>query len=344
MEIKNLISKFSMEKFGPLSNIQSDTLGRINLIIGENSTGKTFLLKALYSIIRSQEEYGRGDDPREINEILSDKLYWTFQTEKLGDLVQRGGGNRLKASISMHDNTSLAFEFGQDTAKKVISLHNNLPKRSANSVFLPPKEVLSLSKIILKSGLHDKVFGFDATYVDLALALQNPTQKGRNYDAFSTSRAKLEDMFQGRIEFDINADKWVYKKGNSSFSINTTAEGIKKIAILDTLLGNRFLSPESIIFIDEPESALHPMAITKLLEIIQILVDAGIQFFIATHSYFVVKKLYLIALKNRVSIPVFMPGSDGNWEQQDLKNGIPDNEIINESIRLFNEELEASMG
>lgn len=339
-----MISKFSIEKFGPLSNIQSDTLGRINLIIGENSSGKTFLLKALYSIIRSQEECGRGDDPRDINEILSDKLYWTFQTEKLGDLVQRGGGNRLKASVSMSDNTSLAFEFGQDTAKKVISLHNNLPKRSANSVFLPPKEVLSLSKIILKAGLQDKTFGFDATYTDLVLALQSPTQKGRNYDAFSTSRVKLENMFQGRIEFDTNSDKWTYKKGNSSFSINTTAEGIKKIAILDTLLGNRFLSPESIIFIDEPESALHPIAITKLLEIIQILAGTGIQFFIATHSYFVVKKLYLLALKGDMPIPVFMSNSEGDWNQRDLKNGIPDNEIINESIRLFDEELEASIG
>ena len=43
-------------------------------------------------------------------------------------------------------------------------------------------------------------------------------------------------------------------------------------------------------------------------------------------------------------IPVFMSNSEGDWNQRDLKNGIPDNEIINESIRLFDEELEASIG
>ena len=335
-----MIKQFSFEKFGPLGEIRSSSLSNINLIIGSNSVGKTFLLKSLYSLVRSQEEYNKGDDRREFDEVLSDKLYWTFQIEKLSDLVQKGSGNRLKASVTMSDNTSLAFEIGQDTNKKISSLHNNLSKREANSIFLPPKEVLTLSKVILKSGLQDKSFGFDATYVDLVLALQNPTQMGRNFEAFRASRNSLEKMFQGKIEFDTNSDKWIYKKGNSKFSINTTAEGIKKIAILDTLLGNRYLSPESVIFIDEPESALHPVAISQLLEIIAILAEKGIQFFIATHSFFVVKKLYLIAKKNNIDLPIFLPQEDDEWKQENLKNGIPNNEIINESIRLFDEELE----
>jgi len=44
-----------------------------------------------------------------------------------------------------------------------------------------------------------------------------------------------------------------------------TAEGIKKIAILDTLLGNRYLDTSSIVFIDEPEAALHPQAVSQSL-------------------------------------------------------------------------------
>ncbi|KFL34033.1 MULTISPECIES: AAA family ATPase [unclassified Sulfurospirillum] len=338
-----MIKQFSFEKFGPLSEVKSSSLSNINLIIGSNSVGKTFLLKSLYSLVRSQEEYNKGDDRREFDEVLSDKLYWTFQIEKLSDLVQKGSGSRLKASVTMSDNTSLAFEIGQDTNKKISSLHNNLSKREANSIFLPPKEVLTLSKVILKSGLQDKSFGFDATYVDLVLALQNPTQMGRNYEAFKTSRNSLEKMFQGKIEFDTSSDKWIYKKGNSKFSINTTAEGIKKIAILDTLLGNRYLSPSSVIFIDEPESALHPVAISQLLEIISILAEKGIQFFMATHSFFVVKKLYLIAKKKNIDLPIFLPNEDDGWKQENLKNGIPDNEIINESIRLFDEELEVGI-
>lgn len=335
-----MIQSFKLEHFGPLTQIEANNLGRINVLIGQNSSGKTFLLKALYAMIRAQEETGRGADPREFSEVLGDKLYWTFQTEKLGDLVQKGASKRLKASLVADSNHSLAFEYGPDTQRKIAPIHNNLPERQANSIFLPPKEVLSLAKVILKSGLQDKVFGFDATYVDLVLALQNPTQRGRNYDAFSRSRQKLESMFQGRIEYQAEADNWVYRRGNSRFSIHATAEGIKKIAILDTLLGNRFLSPASVVFIDEPESALHPTAISQLLEIIEQLAAVGIQFFIATHSYFVVKKLHLLAQREKISIPTLVADSHNDWKQYDLCQGIPDNEIINESIRIFDAELE----
>jgi len=49
----------------------------------------------------------------------------------------------------------------------------------------------------------------------------------------------------------------------------------------------------SIVYFDEPEAALHPSAISALLDIVAILAERGIQFFLASHSYFVVKKLYL---------------------------------------------------
>lgn len=335
-----MIKNFTLENFGPLANAKAENLGQINLFIGANSTGKTFLLKALYSMIRAQEEFGRGDDPRVFDEVLAEKLYWTFQTDKLGDLVKKGEGNRLKATVTMDDNCSLALDFGQDTTKKITPILNNLNKRDANSIFLPPKEVLSLSKVILKSALQDRAFGFDATYVDLVLALQNPTQMGRNYKSFMKSRQKLEAMFQGKIEFDAQNEKWIYKQGKSKYSVNATAEGIKKIAILDILLGNRYLSPQSVIFIDEPESALHPSAISEFLEIVELLSEQGIQFFITTHSYFVVKKLYLIAIKKQNAMPVLLADDQGNWLQRDLKDGMPQNSIINEAIRLFDEEME----
>jgi len=337
-----MIKDFRFENFGPLTKIEGKKLANINIIIGANSSGKTFLLKALYSIIKSQEETGRGNDKRDFSEILSEKLYWTFQADKLGDLVSKGSGKRLKASLSMQDNSSLAFEYGQDTSKKISPLHNNLSLRTANSVFLPPKEILSLGPVILKSALQDKVFGFDATYVDLLLALKNPTQNGRNYKAFKESRIRLESMFTGRVEYDNMQDKWIYKRGNSKFPIHTTSEGIKKIAILDTLLGNRYLTPDSVIFIDEPEAALHPTAITQLLDIIDILAKQGLQIFIASHSYYVIKKLFLIAQQNQTTLPVFMQ-SDELWVQNDLLAGMPDNEIVNESIRLFEQELAVSL-
>lgn len=338
-----MIKAFSLKNYGPIKQISAKSLGKINLILGKNSTGKTFLLKALYSTIRSHEEAKRGHSNQNLVDALSEKLYWTFQAEKLGDIVTRGERNILNGSLTLEDNSSVAYHFGRSTTKRVSLSHDNLSNRQSNSIFLPPKEVLSLIDVIYKSSVIEKLFGFDATYVDLVTALKIPTQKGRNHDAFESSRKSLEKMFSGKVEYDSKSENWFYKKGNSRFTMMETAEGIKKVAILDTLLGNRFLDKDSIVFIDEPESALHPTAIVEFLDIIQVLAQAGIQFFLATHSYYVVKKLLLLANENNMPIPTFIPDDNNVWQQSCLlKDGLPETEIINESIRLFEQEFAGS--
>ena len=158
---------------------------------------------------------------------------------------------------------------------------------------------------------------------------------------FADSQKALEDILGGKVEYDEITKRWQFRKGNQKFAIGVTAEGIKKIAILDSLLANRYLDTESIIFIDEPESALHPAAISKLLDIIGVLADRGIQFFLASHSYFVIKKLYLMARKSNDTLPfISLPNNhDQGVEYDDLLKGMPNNSIINESIRLYQEEV-----
>ena len=60
------------ENFGILPTFDFYNLSSINLIIGENGTGKTAFLKALYAAARAMEEYKRGDDIRSMADILSE--------------------------------------------------------------------------------------------------------------------------------------------------------------------------------------------------------------------------------------------------------------------------------
>lgn len=332
-----MLNQIKLNNFGPLARLYWPNLGPINLVIGENGTGKTFLLKALYSAMRTLEVYKRGDDPRTAAEILAEKLYWTFQPDKIGDLVTKGADNALSCSVQF-DNRNFTYSFGRDTTKQISSLENHVKPRSSNSIFLPAKEVLSLHQIILKSREQDKAFGFDDTYLDLARALRLSPWMGKNSAQFAKSRQSLEEIIGGRVEYEEASGRWLFKKGNQKFPIGVTAEGIKKIAILDTLLGNRYLDTSSIVFIDEPESALHPVAVSKLLDIVAVLAGHGIQFFLASHSYFVVKKLFLIAQVQNLSIPV-ISAHDSQWKAANLKDGMPENTIIDESIRLYREEV-----
>ena len=351
-----MINRINLKNFGPLSKFDWGNLGPINLIVGDNGAGKTFLLKAIYCAMRTLEEYKRGNDPRTASEILAENLYWTFQPDKIGDLVTKGGSGALSSRVQF-DQKDFIYSFGKNTTKRISSLVNHVPPRRTNSIFLPAKEALSLQGVILKSREQDKVFGFDNTYLDLARALRPSELSAPAYcpphenhidfvkepgwisNEFAESRRKLEGIVGGRVEYDEMSGQWHFKTGNQKFSIGVTSEGNKKIAILETLLGNRYLDTNSIVLIDEPESALHPEAISDLLDIVAVLAERGIQFFLASHSYFVVKKLYLIAQKKNLSIPVISPYCD-QWSAENLKDGMPENSIIDESIRLYKEEVD----
>lgn len=330
-------SRVTLNNVGPIRHFECEHIGAINLAIGPNGCGKTFLLKSLYSSIRTVEKYKRGKELRSLNELLTDQLHWTFQPWTIGNIVSKGE-KRLSVRIESSDHEVLSYSFGTSTEKSIPNIENSFSPRQDNSIFLPAKEILSLRELILKSSVLDRDFGFDDTYVDLAKAL-SPTTRGRNLKTFSEARNILGKALHGKIEFDEGRQEWVFHDElNQIHSISVTSEGIKKLSIIDVLLGNHYLTKDSVIFIDEPESALHPALISRFMEIIYMLSELGIQFFIATHSYFVIKKLYIIAQKNSCSIPVF--SFDGNEViNGNLARVMPKNDIIDESVKLYEEEI-----
>lgn len=213
-----MLNQIELTNFRPLGKMKWDNLDPINLIIGGNGAGKTFLMKACYCAMRALEAYQRGDDTRTAAEILVEKLKWTFEPGKIGDLVSKGKDveGPLVSRIRL-DGKDFRYSFGKDTTKQIQSLENHVPPRASNSIFLPAKEVLSMHQVILRSRDRDQVFGFDDTYLDLARALG--------------------------ADQDREAGNWRFrqKQGNQKLPIGMPSEGIKKIAILDRLLGNSYL-------------------------------------------------------------------------------------------------------
>lgn len=330
-----MLNKINIQNFGPLADIRwKDPSPQLNVIIGENANGKTFLLKALYTSVRAVEEYQRGQGNRSFKEVLNSKLYWTFQPEKLGDLVKKGAKERLQFSANV-DKQPVTYGFTSSAEKGVSRTTESLRPRRAMSLFLPSTEVLSLFHVIKKSREVDEEFGYDDTYLDLVRALEKAPTMGRNYPTFAEARSILKKEVRGKLVYE--GKKWKIKDGNVSYPIHLVAEGYKRIAFIDWLLGNRTLSPSSILFIDEPDAMLHPQAILKMMDALGSLASAKMQIFLSTHSYFVIKKLSLMA---KAGIDVRgISLKDGVGTPFNLADGMPENSIIDTSIKLFVEEM-----
>lgn len=332
-----MIKNIELNSFGPIKHFAYDGFQNINLIIGRNGSGKTFLLKAVYAALKAIEQYQRGKEPRSQKQLLAEALYWTFQGRELGSLVRKGD---LALSFAMNSdkNEEMKYSFGPKTVNTIQNLDSSFQPTDVNNVFIPAKEILSIQDVILRSYEVEKSFGFDKTYVDLARALSK-TLKGRNFKEFSDARKSLTDAIGGRLEYDENQKEWLFRDADRHvIEINLTSEGIKRLSILDLLLGNHFLTRESVVIIDEAEANLHPALVRRFMEILVMLSKAGLQIFLSSHSYFVIKSLYVLAHQHQISIPTISFEEDGG-NVGDLLQGMPQNPIVEESINIYKQEI-----
>lgn len=332
-----MIKNIDLASFGPIEKFSFDGFQNINLIIGRNGSGKTFLLKALYAGLKTVEQFQRGNEPRSHKQLLADALYWTFQGHELGNLVRKGDVS-LSFNMTSDNEEKLHYSFGAKTVNTIQNVECSFKPTSVNNIFIPAKEILSIQDVILRSYEVDKAFGFDKTYVDLARALSK-TNKGRNYKEFSDARKTLDGALGGHLEFDDNSKEWIFKDDNKRIiNISLTSEGIKRLSILDLLLGNHFLTRDSVVIIDEAEANLHPSLVCKFMEILVMLAKAGLQIFLSSHSYFVIKSLYVLAHQHQIHVPTVSFEVDG-VVIGDLLKGMPNNPIVEESVNIYKQEI-----
>lgn len=343
-----MISRIHLQNLAIFERFEWEDLGSINVIIGENDTGKSHLLKLLYSISRSLEEYRQGqatEAPRWAD-VLASKLQWTFQPPDfaIGKLVRKGS-SRVRVDCRVCDE-KVFFAFGESTTKQIndASRSPRVPE-DHSTLFFPPKEVLTHRKAIAASRERGEVEGFGDTYYDLVQALGHPTTSGPIQSNLRTVMNRLQDLFAGRVKRE--EDEFIFQRGPKKFSMSQTAEGVKKIGLITHLIRNRHIGSDSILFFDEPAAHLHPSATMAFMEMLFEMSKADIQIFIATHSYTVLKQLELLAREQQSSIPLCMLKRDDEKvgvEFEDMKNQLPQNSIVQASVELFEKDLSIEMG
>ncbi|WP_274708295.1 ATP-binding protein [uncultured Cloacibacillus sp.] len=274
---------------------------KINIISGENSTGKTTLIKAMYAALKGVSE-GRLDrmTKEEIEGGLVKKLQGVFRPDddKIGRLASRGsGGSRASLSlcIGAEDSVSVGFSSRQDRHADVsvnigVSEDGMAPYFP---VYIPPKEMISATEHF-QSLYETYHIDFEEMYYDLTKLLDRPLKKGGNTEQQNSVIESFGRIINGSI---VQRDKKFYlkMKGKGEFEMGLVSEGYRKLATIIYLISSGSLNENSILFWDEPETNMNPMMIKPIAEAVAKLAEMGVQVFITTHDYFVQQSFNLLS-------------------------------------------------
>lgn len=291
-----IINKLKLENFTVFEDQQIEFEPGINVLIGENGTGKTHILKVLYSACQSVDQ----------KVSFPHKLVLTMLPDdyKISRLLTRKPGNRtgiiriVASEAERAPERVLKASFNGKTKKWEADVtgeggwEESFPGLS--SIFIPAKEILSNS-YNLNAAVEKNNVRFDDTYLDIINAAKVDISVGRNSDSKNAMLRRIQQMTHGTVVYDTKRDEFYLKNGSSRQEFNLVAEGIRKMALLWQLVKNGTLEKGSILFWDEPEANINPTYISVIVEMLLELQRQGVQIFISTHdymiaSYFEVKK------------------------------------------------------
>ena len=316
----------------------------LNVLFGENGTGKSHILKLLYAVeaaIWDQQPPG-GQAPTIQFEPLKTHLRKLFMVESPNELVNRSADTTTaELRLEWTNGGWVSFRLGGAKAVAPAWAINALAQRP---VFLPSKEMLSVFPGFAET-LRNRELAFDETYEHLADALSLPPLKGDALKGTTALLALVERALGGK---ETQKDGRFYVTfAREIFEAHLVAEGLRKVATLARLIRNGRIAPGTVLFWDEPETNLNPVLMRKVVDVLLALASAGVQIFLASHDYLLTQTLSLAAEHPEKGTPPMRffglaKGAAGfvEVEQAGTIAGIQRNPILQEHARQF--DLEAA--
>ena len=302
-----MISKLELINFTRFSKGKLIFSKGLNVFVGTNGTGKSHIMKLLYANLQALRKEKDGPEAPTMGYIetkVAQRLVGVFKPDSLGRLARRCQGH-TRTQVAMHlcENSragkgqALAYTFSTRSQSAVNA--DRIPQAWVDfqSVYLPTREMLSIYPNFIST--YDRVeIPFEETWRDLAKALGNPLPKGPHRDDVNTLVQPLEEALCGKIVLE--QGRFYIRTQNGKVEAHLLAEGMRKIGTLAQLIVNGSLTNNSVLFWDEPEANLNPQLIKLAAQTIIELVRRGMQVFIATHSLFLLRQLYLLAPKEHM--------------------------------------------
>ena len=158
--------------------------------------------------------------------------------------------------------------------------------------FIPVKDMLANAPGF-RSLFSRRELAYEEVYADIIDKAFLPVAKGK----LSPEREKLLKHLHKSMDGAIilKEETFYLKNKTGELEFPLLAEGYRKLGLLYRLIQNESLIKGAILFWDEPEANLNPQLSESVVNILLELQRMGVQIFLTTHDYVLLKEFELAA-------------------------------------------------
>ena len=279
------IGRLRLQKFTAFEELDFRPSRGINVLVGANGTGKTHLMKVVYAACDVSKTGGS----------FAEKLTRVFMPSggSIGRLVKRRGKSSNCSVRVARSGLGLRLAFSNHAKEPSSARVTGMSRWKAEpveSVYIPVKEMLAnahgFRSLYAQRELH-----FEEIYDDILARAYKPVLRGPIGQERERLLASLRKTIAGKVTIENEEFFLRSREGNLEFAL--LAEGMRKLSLLWLLIQNGTLLDGSVLFWDEPETNLNPKLFGGVVQVLLELQRMGVQIFIATHDYAILKELDL---------------------------------------------------
>ena len=282
------ITRVKLENFTVFESLDLEPSPGINVLVGANGTGKTHLMKVCYAacdITKGNKDFG--------DKLIDTFIPWSRNFMRL--LNRNIGKGRGEVQIFRNDvKAEIAFftDIPDRDFEIFLPFNTEWIKTRLDSVYMPAKDMLANAPGF-RSLYATREIHFEEIYQDILdraylPALRNPTEF-----VSADVLKRLEGELGGKVT--IHGEEFFLSGEQGEIEFTLLAEGLRKLGLLWLLIRNGSLRPGAVLFWDEPETNLNPKLYGVVIEVLLELQRLGVQVFLATHDYVILKELDLQA-------------------------------------------------
>jgi predicted ATPase len=296
-----MLTSLELNNFTVFGNANIEFAPGLNVIVGENGTGKSHILKLAYSLIYVTSSGNRESATIATNQsyldvAIASKLISVFRPDDVGRLARRNRRGRQGCKVACnYKNPKHNLSFTFNTASKLQVAINKPPVDWLTKlpVYLPTRELLTIYPgfVSLYETTH---LAYEETWRDTCVLLGAPLARGPREKRIKELLEPLENAMEGKVEVDSAGRFYLTTAGLNKMEMHLVAEGLRKLAMVARLIATGSLVDKGYLFWDEPESNLNPKLIKLMARIILYICQSGIQVFIASHSLFLIREVDIL--------------------------------------------------